>query len=122
MTFSFQLLNVDFIDSLFTTKSDNSFILNIVCYFFKKVMSFAISTINVQNAIQCLKKMFIMFRRSLVIYCDQEQHFDNSNMRLFLKKEDVFITYSSLKTSKSIEMMKISNKLLKNVLRKQTNE
>ena len=115
MTFSFQLLNVNFINSLFTTKSDNFFILNIMCYFFKKVMSFAILTTNVQNAIRYLKKMFIMFQKFLVIYYDREQHFNNLNMRLFLKKENVFITYSSLRVSKSIEMMKILNKLLKNV-------
>jgi len=39
-------------------------------------------------------------------------------IRNFLNFEDVFISYSSSDFSKSIDMMKIFNKLLENVLRK----
>ncbi len=89
-----------------------------MCYFSKKVMSFATSSVNASDVIESLEKIFIWFQRLYIIYCNQEQHFNNFMIRDFLNFEDVFISYSSSDFSKSTDMMKIFNKLLKNVLRK----
>ncbi len=118
ISFSFQLLNMNFIDSLTATKTENKYIFNVMCYFSKKVVSFATFSVNASDVIESLEKIFIWFRKSYVIYCDWEQHFDNFMIRNFLNFEDVFISYSSSDFSKSIDMMKIFNKLLENVLRK----
>ncbi len=89
-----------------------------MCYFSKKVVSFATFSVNVFDVIESLKKIFIWFRRSYVIYYDWRQHFNNFMIKDFLNFENVFISYSSSDFLKSIDMMKIFNKLLENVLRK----
>lgn len=116
--FSFQLLKINFIDSLTLTEIENKYILNVICYFIKKIISFVTFTVNFLNVIRCLKKMFFLFRELIVIYYDKEQHFNNSTIRFFLKKIKISIIYSFSKTLKSTEMMKMFNKLLKNVFKK----
>ncbi len=118
ISFSFQLLDMNFIDSLTATKTENKYIFNVICYFSKKVVSFATFSVNASDVIESLKKIFTWFWRSYIIYCDRRQHFDNSMIRNFLNFKDVFISYSSSDFLKSTDMMKIFNKLLKNVFRK----
>ena len=89
-----------------------------MCYFSKKVVSFATSSVNASDIIKSLEKIFIWFWRLYIIYCNRRQHFDNFMIRNFLNFKDIFILYSSSDFSKSIDMMKIFNKLLENVLRK----
>jgi hypothetical protein len=49
-TYSFQLIDMNFIESLIETKSTrHTHILNIVCYFSRFIISFACRTINVKN-------------------------------------------------------------------------
>lgn len=118
VSFSFQLLNMNFIDSLTEIKANNKYIFNVICYFSKKIVSFVTSLINASDVVEFLRKIFIWFQRFYIIYYDREQHFDNFIVRNFLNFEDIFISYSSSDFSKSIDMMKIFNKLLENVLRK----
>ncbi len=82
------------------------------------MISFATSSANAPDVIESLKKIFTWFRRFYAIYCDRDQHFDNFMIRNFLKFKDVSISYSLSDFSKSTDMMKVFNKLLKNVLRK----
>ncbi len=89
-----------------------------MCYFSKKVVSFATSSVNASDIIESLEKIFIWFRRSYIIYCNREQHFNNFMIRDFLNFEDVSISYSFSDFSRSTDMIEIFNKLLKNVLRK----
>ena len=116
--FSFQLLNMNFIDLLTETKANNKYIFNVICYFSKKIVSFATFLINAFNVVESLRKIFIWFQRFYVIYCDWEQHFDNLIVRVFLSFKSISISYSSSDFSRSIDMIEIFNKLLENVLRK----
>ncbi len=116
--FSFQFLNMNFINSLIETKADNKYIFNMICYFNKKIIFFATSSINASDVVEFLRKIFIWFCKSYVIYCDRRQHFNNFIVRNFLNFEDISISYSSSDFSRSTDIIEIFNKLLKNVLRK----
>ncbi len=109
---------MNFINSLTETKADNKYIFNMICYFSKKIISFATSSINASDVVESLRKVFIWFQRSYIIYCDREQHFNNLVVRVFLSFESISISYNSSNFSRSTEMIEIFNKLLENVLRK----
>ncbi len=74
VSFPFQLLGMDFIGPLGVTKAGNKYILNVVCYFSKKVIPFATLTANASDVVESLRKVFVWFRRSYAIYCDRGQH------------------------------------------------
>jgi hypothetical protein len=118
-TYSFQLIDMNFIDSLTKTKSTKHIhILHIVCYFSRFMISFACRLINMKDVIWSLCLFISMYRTSHVIYCDRDQHFDNDVFRDFLKSYDIVIDYSFFDASKSTDMMKMSNRLLEKILRK----
>ena len=87
-------------------------------YFSRFSISIVIKIANAFDVIRCLRKVFQRYRRSVEIYCDHEQHFDNEELREFLKQKNVKIIYSSSEASKNTDMIEIDNKLLQNVLRK----
>lgn len=109
---------MNFIGPLAGTKAGNKYIFNVVCYFSKKVVPFATPSANASDVVEFLRKVFTWFRRPYAIYCDRGQHFDNLIVRDFLNSEGVSISYSPSGSSKSTGMVKVSNKLLENVLRK----
>ena len=52
ITYSFQLIDIDFVDSLdIIKKSKSRYILNIVCYFNRFVISFATKKDNVEDVL-----------------------------------------------------------------------
>ena len=114
----FQLIEMNFVDSLSSIKADCRYIFVMICYFFRFVVSFATKNNNVENVLWCLKLFFVMYRTSHAIYCDRDQHFLNDVLKEFLQSNDVIIDYSSSRFFKSIEMIEVSNKLLENVLQK----
>jgi len=59
VSFSFQLLDMNFINLLTETKADNKYIFNIICYFNKKIVSFATFLINASDVVEFLRKIFI---------------------------------------------------------------
>jgi len=59
LSFSFQFLNMNFINSLIETKADNKYIFNMICYFNKKIIFFATSSINASDVVEFLRKIFI---------------------------------------------------------------
>ena len=122
ISFSFQLLEMNFIESLKIISANNRYIFNIVCYFSRFVVSFACKNANVKNVIFCLRLYFLIYRISIAFYCDREQHFENEKTKKFFKSQKIAIDFNSSESSKSIEMIEISNRLLKNLLRKKENK
>ena len=87
-------------------------------YFSRFSISTAIKIVDTSDVIRCIRKIIQKYRKSVEIYCDHDQHFDNEKLRKFLKLEDIKIIYNSSKASKSTDMIKMKNKLLQNVMRK----
>ena len=122
ISFSFQLLKMNFIELLKIISASNRYILNIVCYFSRFVVSFACKNANVENVISCLKLYFLIYRISIVFYCDREQHFENEETKKFFKSQEIAIDFSLSSLSKNTKMIEVSNQLLESVLRKNDNE
>ena len=118
VTYPFQFLGIDFIGPLDVTTAGYIFIFNVVCYFSRFIVPFACRSANVEDVIWCLRLLFAMYRTPHDIYCDRGQHFCNEELREFLRQQGVTITYSPLGASKSTGMVEASNKLLEEVLRK----
>ena len=59
-----------------------------------------------------------MYRKFYIIYYNKNQHFFNKEFKEFLKNKDVFIIYNSSRFFKNINIIEVSNKLLKIMLRK----
>ena len=118
MMHSFDFVVMNFIDSFRRTTKEKRYIFHFMNYFFRFSISIVIKIADVSDVIRCLRKMFQKYRRSIEIYCDHEQHFDNEKLKEFLKQKNVKIIYSSSEASKSIDMIEINNKLLQNVLKK----
>ncbi len=117
-TYSFQLIEMNFIDSLVIIRAEHTYILNVVCYFNRFMILFACRSANVKNFIWSLRLFISMYRTSHAIYCDREQHFDNEMLREHLRFYDIVIDYSSFDAFKSTDMIEMFNRLLEEILRK----
>ena len=115
---SFDFVVMNFIDSFRKIAKNKRYIFHFMNYFSKFSISTAIKIADAFDVIRCLRKMFQRYRKSIEIYYDYEQHFDNKKLKEFLKQKDVKIIYSSFEILKSIDMIEINNKLLQNVLKK----
>lgn len=60
-----------------------------------------------------------MYRKLYVFYLDQGQHFLNNELKEFLRSQGIAVNYSSSDAFKSTGMIKVSNKILEEILRKQ---
>ncbi|KAK4697109.1 hypothetical protein P7C71_g924, partial [Lecanoromycetidae sp. Uapishka_2] len=60
-----------------------------------------------------------MYRKPYAFYLDRGQHFDNEELREFLRHEGIAIDYSPSGSSNSTGMVEVSNRLVEDVLRKQ---
>lgn len=118
ITYPFQLMGMDFIGPLRTTKAGAVFILVKVCYMSRFVVPFATKSANVEDVIWCLKLFFAMYRKPHAYYLDRGQHFFNEELQEFLRSEGIAVEYSPSGSSKSTGMVEICNKLLEAVLRK----
>jgi hypothetical protein len=118
VTYSFQFIELDFINSLSVIKTKSIYILNIVCYFSKFMTLFACKTVNVKKVTWCLRLFFSIYKILNAIYCDRDQHFDNEKLREFLRFHEVIIDYNFSDFFKSTSMIEMFNRLLKIVLRK----
>ena len=118
MMHSFDLAIMNFIESFKEIAKNRKYIFHFMNYFTKFSVSTVCKTADASNVIKCLSKMFQRYRKSVKIYCDHKQHFDNEKLRTFLKSEEVKITYNSSNASKRTKMIEIDTKLLQNVLRK----
>ena len=94
------------------------YILVFICYINRFVISFICKTINVENVLWCLRFIFIIYYKFYVFYFDKDQHFLNDVFINFLHSKEIAINFNSSDASKSINIIEIYNKLLKEVLRK----
>lgn len=94
VTLPFQLMRIDFIGPLNTTKAGSKYILNIVCYFSRFVIPFATKDANVEGVLWCSKLLFAMYRKPYAFYRDRGQHFLNDVLQDFLRVAGIDITHS----------------------------
>ena len=80
-------------------------------------VSFAYKNDNVENIIRYLKRFFITYQKSYTFYIDSDYHFDKK-LRDFLNNEKITIDYNLSTFHKSINMIKIINRILKKIVRK----
>ena len=120
VTYPFQFLGINFVGPLPATAAGNKFILILVCYLNRFVVLFATKTVNVENVIWCLKILFAMYKKLYVFYFDSGQHFDNNDLKK-IHREGISYDYNFSGSSKSTSMVKISNKFLEDVFRKDSN-
>jgi hypothetical protein len=117
--YSFQLLRFDFIDSLsISVETEDFYIFHVIDYFSRFFITFSFKIANVSNVLSALQRIFTLYATFKVIYCDKEHYFINQMIIRFLKRHEIFYFFSSSDSSQSINMMKIENRLLKNILRK----
>ena len=116
--FSFQLIKMNFVDPLERIALKITYILVLICYMSRFIILFAYKNINIEDIIWYLKLFFVMYRRSYIFYYDSNYYFFNKKLRKYLREEEVAIDYRSFEVFKSIKMMKICNRLLEDVLRK----
>ena len=115
---SFDLAVMNFIDSFKKTVKEKRYIFHFMNYFSRFSIPTATKIVDASDVIRCIRKIIQRYRKSVEIYCDHDQHFDNEELREFLKLEDIKITYSPSGASKSTDMIEVKNKLLQNVMRK----
>ena len=115
---SFQLLNMNFIEFFIIFTNEGNFIFHVIDYFSRFFIAVVTKIANVSNVIFILNQIFILYAKSLNIYCDQDQHFNNEKMKSFLREHEIFIDFSFSETSQSIDMIKVFNKLLDEVIKK----
>ena len=109
---------MNFIESFEEIVNDYRFILMIVCYFNRFIISFVCRINNVENVIWCLTLFFAMYRKFHAFYLNSNQHFDNEILREYFKNENIVVDYNSFDFSKFTDMMKLFNKLFEKILRK----
>jgi hypothetical protein len=116
---SFQLLSFDFIDLLSKiSDSRDLYIFHVIDYFSRFFITFSFKTVNASDVLSALERVFILYAISTTVYCDREQHFNNVEITEFLDQNEIFYSFNSFESSQSTEMMKIDNRLLKDILRK----
>ena len=114
-------MRINFVDSLERIASGITHILVLICYISRFIISFACKNINVEDVIWCLKLFFVMYRRLYAFYCDSSYYFFNEEFREYLRGEGVAIDYRPFGAFKSTGIMKVCNRLLEDVLRKNFN-
>ena len=76
ITYSFQLMKMNFINSFNIIIVNKKYIFNLNCYMFRFNVSFAYKNNNIENVIRCLKFFFIIYRKLYIFYVDLSYHFD----------------------------------------------
>ena len=114
----FQIMRIDYIDSLIIIINENSYIFHVIDYFIRFSFIFVCSFAKPEDIIRCLKIFFSLYEMFRFFYSDSETHFDFSMVRTFFKTKKISLKFSPSKSSKNIDMIEVKNRLLKSVLRK----
>jgi len=109
---------MDFISPLPISRLGSKFILYILYYFYRFLITFALAKASISDIIKALLKVFIRYDKPKAFYLDRGQHFNNKELRTFLINEGIVYTYSPLRSSQSTSIVEVSNKLLEEVIRK----
>lgn len=118
----FQLIGFNFVGLLPITKRGCNHIFHVINYLFRFSITFFTMTVNAEDVILTLKKVFTLYIRPEGIYCDKRQHFNNSKVKSFLFELEILIAFNRSDAHQNIEMMKMRNRLFQNVLRKTRTE
>ena len=119
---SFQLMKFDFIEFLSKTKIDSIHIFHVMNYFFRFSMTFSFKIVTTKNVVSFLKQIFVRYIKLLNIYCNRKHHFQNTLIKNYLFQLKITFIFNSSNAFQSIEMIEIENKLLKNILKKTTDD
>ena len=60
----------------------------------------------------------MIYRKPYIFYCDFEYHFNNEKLKEYLRTKEIVIDFSLFEFFKSTKIIELRNKLLKEVLRK----
>lgn len=74
------------------------------------------------DVIRCLEEVFTRFTKPVATYMDPGQHFENEELRQYLRGLGVSIDYSPSGSHKSTGMIEVSKRILEAVLAKDNNE
>ena len=118
----FSLLGMDFIGPLRKTTKGNLYILHVIDYFSRFSFTKALPNNLVSDVIPFLTHLFKALTKPTSFYFDRGQHFDNDELRTFLKSEGVNFRYGPSGSSKSMGMVERGNRVLEDVLRKSSQE
>ena len=116
--FSFQLIRINFVDSFERIALEIIYILVLICYISRFIILFAYKNINIEDIIWYLKLFFVIYRRSYIFYCDSSYYFFNKKLRKYLREKEIIINYRSFEALKNIKIIKVYNRLLEDVLYK----
>jgi hypothetical protein len=122
MFHSFQLMRMNYIESLKITTKENTHILHIIDYFTRYSFFFSCSFATVFDIIRSLKILFTLYEKLMIFYTNRETHFNAQEIRDFLRIERISIDHNSSDAFKSTNMIEVENKLLELILRKQNVE
>ena len=115
----FQLLGIDFIGPLkIIADGGFMFIFHVLCYFFMFSFTFPNKTTNAENVIRHLGTLFFILGNPITIYWDRSQHFKNVKVETWLQAKGIHFFSNLSGNHKSIGMVEINNRLLKNLIRR----
>lgn len=119
MLYFFQLLNMNYIETLFKITNNNFFTLHIFDYFTRHFFIYVCSFVTSKNIIRNVNIFFVFYELFKVFYIDYETHFDVDKIRNFFKSRGVVFDNNSSNFSKNTEIIKMNNHFLEQVLKKQ---
>lgn len=114
----FQLLGMDFIGPLPTSRAGHKFILHIIDYFSRYSFATATKDSSKEVTFQILEKLFDEFSTPIAIYSDIGTHFNNSLIHNFLDSRGVVWIHSPSASHKSTGMVEKGNDILQQVIKK----
>ena len=117
-----QLMGMDFIGPLEGTSHGNKFILHVQDYFARFSAAEASPTADAPDVIRFLTRTFDLLFTPDAFYFDRGQHFDNEDVRSFLRSRGIAWDYSPSGASKSTGLIEVGNRILEAVLRKRPTE
>ena len=117
-----QLMGMDFIGPLKKTSAGNEFILHAMDYFARFSTAEASPTADVPDVTKFLTRVFDIYFTPEALYLDRGQHFENDELKSFLRDRGVAVDFSPSGSSKSTGMIEVGNRILEGVIRKNTTE
>ena len=112
----FQLMDIDFIGPLSPTPHGNKYILNIVDYFSRFIIAFALPDPGTAGVIASFNEMICRYYTPEAVYFDRGTHFTSIEFGDFLTSKGIKATSSPSGSSKSTGMIERSNYLLEMVM------
>lgn len=115
----FQLLIMDFIDSMKKTVSAGyKYILHIMNYFSRYSMTYFSATANVSDIIQVLNNVFCQYTWLEAFFLNQDQHFENQVAKEYMEEWGIKLLFKLSETLKSFDLIECGNQILEDIIQK----